>query len=88
MGEYKVGDRVVFTKNYASGPSCGMAGVIVYTGGIGAEYAVEFDDEFFGGHNCLGRGRCGHCWWCSKYELDHEKTEFVPCFDSIFDLLS
>lgn len=90
MKGYKVGDRVVFTKKYATGPSCGLTGVIIYIGFDA--YAVEFDDEFFGGHDCAsregGRGRYGHCWWCSEGDLDHEDIEFVPCFDSIFDLLS
>ena len=50
--EPKVGDRIRMTQNFCEA-KVGMTGVIKFKREL--DFAVEFDDEFVGGHSCCGR---------------------------------
>ena len=61
---YKIGDRVRITGDRCIGNSLitkGMVGEIIEVKPNGS-VCVEFDKNI-NGHDCLGMGRNGHCWW-------------------------
>ena len=58
----RVGDRVMATCNIDGNNLQGKYGVVIAIHG-GNRASVEFDVHI-GGHNCHGRGKNGHCWFC------------------------
>ena len=73
MTKFKIGDRVKAVKEYDGNKNIvGKIGTVIAlydygTGNIG----VEFDDKIaFGVHTCGGKGKDGHCWWCSDDTLE------------------
>lgn len=78
MSELKIGDRVevAYPKGDDEEELLGEIGKIVC---LKEELAgVEFGN-CFGGHNCLGYGRYGHCWWIYRTSLEKvENTKEEP----------
>ena len=70
MNKYKIGDRIIMTKDYDFA-KIGMIGTIR---GYKENYAIEFDEGFLDGHHCCGliKSRRGH--WVAEdcFELYHE----------------
>ena len=88
MNNYKIGDRIIMTKDYDFA-KIGMIGTIR---GYDENYAIEFDEGFPDGHHCcrLIKSRRGH--WVAKdcFELYHEdkievgdKVEFTRTIGNI-----
>jgi len=69
--EFNIGDRVIYTYK-----ECYVNGMAKLNGLIGT--VICFDDEFvgvefdedFGGHNCDGEGKSGHCRYLDPPELE------------------
>lgn len=68
MAKFKVGDRVRAIKDYDSNDHIVNQEGTVIIGGIHA-VGVEFD-KAVDGHNCWGRGKDFHCWWCADNVLE------------------
>lgn len=66
--EPKVGDRIRMTQNFCAA-EVGMTGVIKFKREF--DFAVEFDDEFVGGHSCSGQVKYyrGHYVHASHFEV-------------------
>lgn len=70
--QFNIGDRVEKTDGAYKG-KCGRV--------IGFDFrdvCVEFD-EYIDTHDCGGRGKDGHCWYC-----DAENIKLLPCSRVIF----
>lgn len=72
---FRVGDRVVCVKhelisNYMVGRHGRVIGMLREAGAV----CVEFDESIIDGHDCAGRGKNGHCWYCRPETLIHETT--------------
>ena len=73
MAKFKIGDRVKAVKEYDGNKNIvGKIGTVIALHGYGADnIGVEFDDKIgFDGHTCGGKGKYGHCWWCSDDTLE------------------
>ena len=73
MVKFKIGDRVKAIKEYSGNYEIvGKIGTIVGICGFNCGLiGVEFDDKIgVGGHDCEGKGKYGHCWWCHDYILE------------------
>lgn len=77
MNELKIGDRVEVA--YPKDDEEELFGEIGEIVCLKAELAgVEFGN-CFGGHNCLGYGKDGHCWWICRTSLEKvENTKEEP----------
>ena len=72
MAKFKISDRVIAVKEYDGNKNIvGKIGTVIALHDYGADnIGVEFDDEIgFAGHTCGGKGKDGHCWWCSDDTL-------------------
>ena len=73
MAKFKIGDRVRAVKEYDGNKNIvGKIGTVIEL----CDYCtynicVEFDNIIgFACHNCGGKGKDGHCWWCSDCILE------------------
>jgi hypothetical protein len=58
---FKIGDRVVGIGNHDNRNIDGLVGTIITDRQVYGYCGVEFD-KFMDGHECLGKGKNGHCW--------------------------
>lgn len=73
MAKFKIGDRVKAVKECDGNENIvGKIGTVIASYGYGTDnIGVEFDDKIgFGLHNCGGKGKDGHCWWCPDRVLE------------------
>ncbi len=70
-GELYVGDRVVCDWDAGNTLIHNSHGKIIHTMRECNIYCVEFDEDIRG-HDCLGRGKNGHCWAVGRGKLHHE----------------
>lgn len=68
MSKFKVGDRVVMTKDRDSAQK-GMKGTIVATMECG-DWGVRFDEKFDGGHDLRGKCETGYGHWIAPDEME------------------
>ena len=76
--KYKIGDWIVYIDKERSKWWKDLKGISLY-GKIGKiidiyksdrfiPYLIEFK-EYINGHDGIGKGKNGHCSWCSKQEI-------------------
>lgn len=63
--KFRIGDKVKH-KEYGTGIVIDLRG-----SDIGVEFKTKKDCL----HNCSGKGKDGHCWWCLKEDLSKELTQ-------------
>ena len=63
--EFKVGDRV----RMVSGRNEGAIGTVKFIPPDEPYFAVEFDSDGFGGHDCGGHAKNPYGWWCDETDV-------------------
>lgn len=83
--EFKVGDRVRAIREVDGVYLANRCGTVVITciAGDCAEIGVEFDEPFWSGNDCFGKGKMGHCRYGleSEFELISRKQKIVITTD-------
>lgn len=87
MHDFYVGDRVIAVAPVAEYDELiGKVGTVIgFFDGSYNPLAVEFDEEFPGGHDASGRGKPRRCRYgkCSQFEL-YEEDSFEINIEDLF----
>ena len=84
--KFKKGNRIVWKviEKYYPGELTSekksvFRGIVIDVENTGLDYPrylIEFEDHI-DGHDGIGQGKQGHCWWCDEDEIVIDKREMI-----------